>query len=116
MMSGLRHFLYNLSPAEATFLFCVAMGVLTASVGSVGGSRSPDPFQVVYALATWIVLGIIFGGIAWVVDTLSLYRSSLLGRSAPDTDSALQALKERYARGEIDENQFETMFRRLKEV
>jgi uncharacterized membrane protein len=115
-MSGLRGSLYNLSPAEVTFLFCVAMGVLTASVGSVGGNRSPGPLLVVYAVATWIVLGIIFGGLAWFVDTLSLWRTSLTLPSTVERDPALEALRERYARGEIDENQFETMLRHLKEV
>ena len=61
-MSELRSFLFNLSTAEATLLFCTAMGVVTALVGSVGGSRGPDPLLIVSAVAIWIILGIIFGG------------------------------------------------------
>ena len=115
-MSELRSFLFNPSPAEATLLFCTAMGVVTALVGSVGGSRGPDPLLIVSAVAIWIILGIIFGGVAWFVDTLSLWRTSLTVPSTVERDPALEALRERYARGEIDENQFETMLRRLREV
>jgi len=62
-----------------------------------------------------MILGLVLGGIAWVVDSLSSWRSSLT-RPTAGRDPALQALRERYACGEIDENQFEAMLSRLKEV
>ena len=110
MMSGLRSFLSNLSPAKATFLFCTTIGLVTAiMVGGAGGLLNG-----MFAFSVWIVLGLFFGGIAWVVDTLSLWKNSLTRRSAADRGPALQALRERYARGELDENQFESMLRHLK--
>jgi uncharacterized membrane protein len=115
-MSGLRNYLSNLSPARGMFLFCVALGVAIAILGgSAGGMGGSNLVFVVYAISTWLVLGLVFGGIAWVIDTVSLWRNSLRKRLAADRDPALQALKERYARGEIDENQFESMRRHLKE-
>src|SRR5713101_8723172 len=116
-MSGLRTFLSNLSPFQGTFLFCVAMGVVTAVLGGlVGASDGPNIEFALIAFATWIILGLFFGGIAWVVDTLSLWRRSLSRGSAADRDPALQALRERYSRGELNENQFEAMLQHLKEV
>jgi len=116
-MSGLRSFLSNLSPFQGTFLFCVAMGIVTAVLGGlVGASGGPNVEFALIAFVTWTILGLFFGGIAWVVDTLSVWRRSLARRSAWDRDTALQALRERYAHGEINENQFESMLQNLKEV
>jgi uncharacterized membrane protein len=116
-MSGLRSFLSNLSPFQGTFLFCVAMGVATAVFGGlVGASGGPNTEFALIAFATWTTLGLFFGGMAWVVDTLSLRRRSLARRSAADRDPALQVLRERYARGELNENQFEEMLQHLKDV
>jgi uncharacterized membrane protein len=116
-MSGLRSFLSNLSPAQSMFLVCVGLGVVTAAlIGSVGTGGGPNVGFAFFAFITWVSLGLFFGGIAWIVDTLSLWRSSLTRRSSVERDPALQFLRERYARGELDENQFESMFRRLKEV
>jgi putative membrane protein len=69
-----------------------------------------------FAFAVWIGLGLFFGGIVWIIDTLSLWRSSLTRGSSAGKDPAVQALRERYARGELDENQFEAMLRHLREV
>ncbi|OLD34609.1 MAG: hypothetical protein AUI50_05625 [Crenarchaeota archaeon 13_1_40CM_2_52_14] len=85
-------------------------------IGSVNAGGGPNVGFAFYAFITWVSLGIFFGAIVWVVDTLSLWRSSLTRHSSVERDPALQALRERYARGELDENQFELMFRRLKEV
>lgn len=112
IMSGLRSFLSNLSPAKATVVFCTTLGLVTAiMVGGTGGLLSG-----IFAFSVWIVLGLFFGGVAWVVDTLSLWKNSLTRRSAAESDPALQVLRERYARGELDENQFESMLRYLKDV
>jgi len=116
-MSGLRSFLSNLSPFQGTFLFCVAMGLVTAVLGrSVGANGGANIEFALIALAMWIILGIFFGGIARIVDTLSLWRRSLARRSAADRDPALQSLREIYARGELNENQFEATLQHLKEV
>ena len=116
-MSGLRGFLSNLSPAQGMFLFCVSLGaVIAVLAGSFGAGSAPNLAFVILVFATWTGLGLFFGVIVWVADTLSLWRSSLTRRSADNRDPALQALRERYARGELDENQFEAMLKRLKEV
>jgi hypothetical protein len=52
-MSGLRSFLSNLSPFKAMFLFCVAMGVVTAVLGGlVGASGGPNIGFALIAFAT----------------------------------------------------------------
>ena len=112
-MSGVRSFLSNLSRAKATFLFCAVIGLVTSIF--VGGGPG-GLLNGIIAFSVWIVLGLFFGGIAWIVDTLSLWKSSLNRRSTADKDPALEALRERYAPGAIDENQFESMLQRLKEV
>lgn len=109
---GLRSFPFNLSPAKATFLFCTVIGLVTALL--VGGAGSL--LNGIFAFSVWIVLGLFFGCIAWVVDSLSLWKSSLTRPSMTHRDPAVQALRERYASGELDESQFESMLRRLKEV
>jgi uncharacterized membrane protein len=116
-LSWLRSFLSNLSTFKRTFLFFLAMGIVTAVLGgSVSVNGVPNIEFAVYGFATWVILGVFIGGISWIVDTLSLWRRSLARRSAADRDPALQALRERYARGELNENQFETMVQHLKEV
>jgi uncharacterized membrane protein len=113
VMSGVRNFLSNLSSAKATFLFCAAIGLVTGI--HVGGGPG-GLLNGMFAFYVWIVLGLFFGGIAWIVETVSLWKSSLTRRSTADKDPALEALRRRYARGEIDENLFESMLHRLKEV
>jgi uncharacterized membrane protein len=116
-LSWLGSFLSNLSTFKRTFLFFLAMGMLTALLGgSVGVNGAPNIEFAVYGFATWVIIGVFIGGIGWVVDTLSLWRRSLARRSGADRYPALQALRERYARGELSENQFETMLQHLKEV
>lgn len=116
-MSWLTNFLSSLSPAKSTFLFCTALGVSTAvMIGLVGGPGGSNLVYLLIAFATWIVLGLLFGGIAWVIDTLSIWRTSLTMLSSDERDPAVDALRDRYARGEIDENQFDKMLRRLNEV
>jgi len=89
--------------------------LVTAFSGLVGASSRPNLDFALLAFGGWMILGLVLGGIAWVVDSLSSWRSSLT-RPTAGRDPALQALRERYACGEIDENQFEAMLSRLKEV
>ncbi len=103
-MVELRHFPIILSPALVVFLSFISIG------GVVAITWGTD----VYA-GGFIILGFVFGGLAWIVDTYFSLRWStrqrLVGR-----DPAVEVLRERYARGELDENQFEERLRRLKEV
>ncbi len=111
MMSGVRSFLSNLSSAKATFLFCAAIGLVTAILVGAGPGGLLNGMLAFYV---WIGLGLFFGGILWIVETVSLWKSSLTRRSTAEKDPALEVLRERYARGEIDEYRFESTQRRLK--
>ena len=95
---------------------CGLIGALVALVG--GLSPGPNGTNLLFGLeafAIWIVLGLFLGGIAWAVNTLSLWRRSLTKRLVPERDPAVEALRERYARGEIDQDQFDSMLHRLRQ-
>lgn len=98
-----------------SLLVCGLLGALTALVG--GLSPGPDGTNLLFGLeafAIWLILGVFLGGIAWAASTLSLWRRSLTRRSVVERDPAVEALRERFARGEIDQNQFDSMLLRLR--
>ena len=67
--------------------------------------------------------GIWFGGHMWwlwlllivIVVVLVKSLSGTTGNAPPDNESALSLLKKRYARGEIDEEEYQRMRKQLKE-
>lgn len=71
--------------------------------GDMGGM---SPLGWVFMLLFWLLL---IGGLIWFFVTLSRNQNS--GRSSP---SALNVLKERYARGEINREEFEQKKRDLE--
>ncbi len=105
MMLELRHFPISLSPALVVFLSFISIGGVLAITGEA--EVLPGVF---------IILGLILGGLAWIVDALFSLRWSLTRQRLVDRDPAVEALRERYARGELDENQFEERLRHLKEA
>ena len=118
-MSGVIDFLNRLNrlgPFSMSLFVCGLIGALVALVGAL--SPGPDGTHLLFgleALAIWIILGVFFGGIAWAVSTLSMWRRSLGKRVVPERDSAVEALRERYARGEIDRDQFDSTLQRLRQ-
>ena len=93
---------------------CGLIGALVAVVG--GLSPGPNGTNLIFGLeafAIWIIIGIFLGALAWAVSTLSMWRRSLSKRSVLDRDPAVEALRERFARGEIGQDQFESMLSRL---
>jgi len=82
--------------------------------GLIGAGAGPNPGFGLFFFATWTVIGLVHGGIAWLVEALASWRKPF-ARLAAGRDAAIEALRERFARGEIDESQFDSMFRRLKD-
>jgi putative membrane protein len=81
--------------------------------GFYGGFGGPGFQQISW---WWMAMGLI----RWVIIGLAvylIYRAVVKNRhasSAPE-DSALSTLRERYARGEIDETTYDRMMQKLKE-
>lgn len=59
----------------------------------------------------WLVL---LGLLVWAVLSWSGVRVRQRGRATPETSSALEILRQRYARGEIDASTFDYMRERLE--
>ena len=96
------------------------MGSLMSSIREVLGNLDPIP-------SVWLVWLVIlvgawyFGGLGWLI--LLGITGSLGGLAVTihslffcriERDPALAVVRERYARGEIDEDQVESMLRRLE--
>lgn len=58
----------------------------------------------------WIVGLILIGAVVWAVLRIA---GTSQGRQSPDRKDAVEILKERYARGEIQKEEFERMKREL---
>lgn len=112
------------------------------SEGNRGDSDDTTPLQAIAAGAvTLITLGVAFslmalgspffwvafpvgfgGGMPLAIGLARWYESTHDGRhersrkAENDTDAALEALRERYARGELDEDEFEARVERLLET
>ena len=73
------------------------------------GSGGMGWFGGIFMLAFWVLIlvGLVFV-IRWLVQT-----TSKKGNSGQHGSRAMEILKERYARGEIDKTQFENMKRDL---
>lgn len=57
----------------------------------------------------WIIWLVIIGGIIWVVATIVSNNNRKQQNIFPHKEDALDILKNRYARGEINREQFEQM-------
>jgi len=57
----------------------------------------------------WIIWLVIIGGIIWVVATIVSNNNRKQQNIFPHKEDALDILKSRYARGEINREQFEQM-------
>lgn len=71
----------SLSPVLVVFLSMIGIGGVLAMVGDTG-------FSVFF-----VVLGLFFGGVAWIANTVFSWRS-LLGRDRSERDPALEILRE----------------------
>ena len=116
-MSGVRQFLSNLGPASSVFLAFAVIGGGTALVGGLDpGANDSNLLLGLFAFLVWVLIGLFFGGITWTVNTVRHWRRGLTTRMASERDPAVEVLRERYARGEIDQDQFESTLHRLKET
>ena len=94
-MSDLRESLRNLDPVPSVWL---VWALILVGAWFFGGLK-------------WLILlGITgsLGGLALTVHALFFLR--------PERDPAVEALRERYARGEIANDEFESVLRRLEET
>lgn len=57
----------------------------------------------------WIFWLVIIGGIIWAVVTIAINNNRKQQNCFPREEDALEILKRRYARGEINREQFEQM-------
>lgn len=60
-----------------------------------------------------LIIAVLVLGVVWIVRTLSARSSGATGENGP-ASSALRILEERYARGEIDQDEFEERRRNLR--
>ncbi len=113
-VSALRR-LSSLSGPWSVFLACTMIGAVVAAIGVSAPNTGIDgEIFAIFMFGIWLCLGLLFGGIVWILSTVSMWRQSLAARSLDQRDPALELLRERYARGELDEAQFEAMLNRLK--
>jgi len=105
----------------ATFTSPLFLGQVSHAAGGPFGSWCSGPgimggygmgwFGPIFMIAFWIlILSGLFFVIKWIIRASTGHKSPILRTGS----NALEILKERYARGEIDRESFETMKQQLE--